>query len=186
MPVEGRSPERRPLSDAELDRRDREAREMLRKACEMGRELIWGQQLNSLLQDRGATEEYLTDADPLLRCGAIDLLQSYWGPDQRFLDVCEKMALEDRDQAVRQSALGSLIAYYEGTNNPRVGKILGGIVCQKSMDPEFREWAYEGLFMLQGLDIMTFPTVRKLRGGFRFPEDVDWSFVNSFLGGDEA
>lgn len=137
-----------------------------------------------LYQSRNSAESYLTDEDPKLRLAAVIVIAHHWGLDAAFKNACDKLLKEDSDADVRLYALSYLAYGCYHTDDAAVGKKIGEIIYDNSEPRRLRLAAYHALFHLRALAHATVakknrPTTR----GFRFPEDVDWRFVDTFLFG---
>lgn len=131
-----------------------------------------------MYESRPAAESYLTHVEPSLRAAAMRVLAMHWGPDDPFQAVCQRLLSEDPDRDVRSLALRYLSMCCRGTNNARLGKLAAGLVYATAEPRELRMAAYELLFDLRGFFGHP-PRPASLPAAF--PEDVDWSFVDSFL-----
>jgi hypothetical protein len=134
-----------------------------------------GPYFDQMLRSCKATWDYLTHPDARARLGALAMIRDYWKPTADFAQLCEKMACEDDDLNVRCIALNCLISCYYGTWDVRIGRWLAGVVRDETQPPMFRKLAYTMLFTVRA--IAEHPHAHTLR----FPEQVDWEFVNSFL-----
>jgi hypothetical protein len=169
------------------------ARELLaqhRAGCRHTRQLdqalyksLAGDYLPDLLKN---PEAYLLSQEPKLRMAALSVLRStYWRAGKEVGGKCEAMFFRDPDQEVRAVALVVLGSIYSHTNDPKAGKLFAGIVKDDSRPLKLRRTAYNNLFLLRGVQAMSLPLISELLGGARFPENVDWHFVNSFFDGRE-
>jgi len=139
--------------------------------------LLAGDQLDEMLADAEKAKQNLKHPSWKMRLAAISVLRERWRQyNELALDV-ERMASEDGHPQVRECALFTLACCFEGTNDRRIGKLLGGIVQNEKLPKAFRETAYNGLFRLRGMAALDSP----MPGKFRFPEEVDWQFVESFF-----
>src|SRR5207244_1008829 len=109
--------------------------------------------------------------------------QDHWKPNAFFAKKCEELAFWDPDSGVRGIALISLGPCYANTKDSHISQRLATIVRDESINQLHRESAYCNLFMIQGAPFERNPLIQKAIGKFRFPDDVDWSFVDSFLEG---
>jgi hypothetical protein len=135
-----------------------------------------GPYFDRMLQSYQATRDLLQHPDPRARLGALGMIREYWKPPPDFAQLCERMAREDPDVDVRCMALNCLIpAYYYGSEDLRIGRWLAEIVRDQSQAPLFRKIAYVMLFAVRATDD------NPLAHTLQFPEQVDWSFVNTFL-----
>jgi hypothetical protein len=104
--------------------------------------------------------------------------KEYWGLSPRFADELQRMAFADPDPTVRDIALIGLTECYSSTNDSRISRLLADVTSQESFPTDVRKNAYFCLYGVRGLPTEVWPRVWS--AGFRFPEDVDWSFVKSF------
>lgn len=121
-------------------------------------------------------ERYLRSSDPRNRLAALFIIRYCWTLTPAFAEQCERMALEDCDEKVRSAALLFLATYYRDTTDRRVGKFVAELLCDAKQPLELRRVAYSSLFLIRGI-----LTVSDLSSDFRFPDNVDWSFVSTFL-----
>lgn len=137
-----------------------------------------GDQAAGMLIGPEETKKGLEHSSWRVRLAAISILREKWKMYRELAPIIEKMAFEDEEPQVRATALFSLACCVEGTNDVRIGNLFVGIVKNETLAKEFREAAYGGLFRLRG------PTAGQppLPGRYRFPEDIDWHFVESFVG----
>jgi hypothetical protein len=141
-------------------------------------EMMAGSVVRQMLKSRETTESYLTDADPKARYAALLLLTHQWAPPtEQFAMTCEQMALRDTDATVRAIALTCLGNCYASTDDRRIGAVIATLVRTESEDYKVRRSAYGALFSVGGVPIESWPDL----DGLRFPDDVDWQFVNTFL-----
>lgn len=135
-----------------------------------------GPALSEMLESREATERYLDNLDPKLRCAALCLITNHWGANQQFADKCESIVQQDADQEVRGVALSCLGSYYSGSSDRRIGQLLADKVSDETEPEMVRQAAYLALFEFRKLPIDSWPRL----SSFRFPADVDWFFVAAF------
>lgn len=145
-----------------------------------------GDLVADLTQDRAAALAHLADPRPNVRIACLSILTYYWRQIDVLPAICERMALTDSDDDVRTAAVSSLGTVFRDSDDSRVGQFLAKIVGDNSKTLSHREAAYASLIQVAGLPTKMSPTRRRMVGGFRFPQDVDWSFVNSFLPGAQA
>jgi len=143
--------------------------------------LMWeklaGDRLPELMESREGAARFLQDSDWRLRLCALSLLKRKWRPDAALAETSEKLAFADPHPQVRGVALHTLACCFQGTDDPRIGKLLADIVVdERRYDEQSRRSAYSGLFILRDIDVSE--RLRAIKK--RFPEDVDWEFVASF------
>jgi len=137
-----------------------------------------------MLHSLEASIGFLANADARIRRAAICVIGMEWRPPpgSEFTALCERMALEDPDLDVRCAALGELGHLYMGTDDVRIGRLLAGIVRDEAQPNCCRLAAYLALFLLRGLVPPLLPLdPKRAELPVRIPEDVDWSFVDSFF-----
>jgi hypothetical protein len=139
-----------------------------------------GRELDKMMLSPLATQEYLRHADAKFRQVAIGICIEHWGLNKAIAPALEKIAREDTDETVRSVALLYLGTHaYNSSNDKRIGKILVGVLKDQSSSLLIVKRAYLALFGLRGIPPYSWPQVWSKQ--FRFPEDVDWPFVNSHL-----
>jgi hypothetical protein len=153
------------------------------------KEQLWqalaGPTLWQMLASRENTEKVLYEEDPKLRMAALFLLCDHWPHRADLAELCERMAYEDSDIQVRAIAIGQLGVLNRGTDDPRIGATLAKIVYDDLNPLRVRLAAYRALFQLRAIPFMRLSRSGALKKDFRFPEDCDWAFVDSFLMGKE-
>lgn len=118
----------------------------------------------------------LSEPDPKARIAALFMIREYWKTFPDFKEVCEKLAFEDEDSEVRNYALSSLCRVGYGTYDSRLGKRLAELVLDNGQPDLRRRVAYTALRAVwRNLG------PEQAADEFRFPEDVDWAFVQSFV-----
>ncbi len=132
-----------------------------------------------MIESRASAESYLVHPDPQLRRAALFALKNEWGPDEALSRACEKLIFEDADSQVRALALTCLAGCYMHTDDRRIGELIARLVYDVSTPREVRWAAYRSLFHIRGMPHEAFARVAS--PAFRFPEEVDWKLVQSFL-----
>jgi hypothetical protein len=133
--------------------------------------------VRELALSRITTYQHLNNQDPKIRFAALALIHMNWGVTQQIADLCEKTARNDSDAKIRGLAITCLWSHYKEKSDSRIGKMLATIVCDEREDPDVREVAYRGLFYLREIVPAQLPSPL----GFKFPDDIDWGFVYTFL-----
>jgi hypothetical protein len=141
-------------------------------------EALAGEHLEGMMQSASATVQYLSSPEPELREAALHILNDHWGLPASCEPVLERLALRDTNEDVRAIALLYFVSLYHGTNDKRIGKLLATYVKDVSLSKESRTTAYYCLFRLRGLSSEHWPEMWS--AAWRFPDDVNWAFVNSF------
>ena len=136
-----------------------------------------GEQANVMLASPENARMFLNHADWKMRLAAMNALSIVWKPSEDVPSLFERIAFSDPNEQVRGTAIHNLAWALRGTNDPRTGMLLRGVVYNAEPNNRMREAAYLGLFILRGLPFTAWP----IPGKFNFPEAVDWSFVDSFL-----
>ncbi len=179
--------------DSELSDVVAEARQELRasieaiargkRAAQETWEMLAGPFGRDMLNSPEAAASLLANPDAKVRMAALLVIREHWKP-MHFQRICQKLADSDGDEQVRNLAVISFGRFYKETNDPDVGTTLARMVLDESRTAKMRTYAYTGLFQLRGVPVDSWPAAQD---HFTFPEDVDWVFVNSFLGqGDNA
>ena len=68
---------------------------------------------------------------------------------------------------------------YIRTDDSRIGALAARLVYDDSEPEELRITAYRSLFTVRGMPADEF--LQAASAKFRFPEDVDWPFVDTYL-----
>jgi hypothetical protein len=147
------------------------------------REQKGGDRLSQLVNSHEETLRCFDDTDPNIRELAIHLAMEHWKISERIADRCERLAIHDPSSAVRSMAISSLGRCYRNQRNPRVGALLAKIVADPLVAFEERKSAYLALVLVHG-GYQRFSISQIL---LRFPDGIDWGFVNQYLilqGGD--
>jgi hypothetical protein len=138
-----------------------------------------GAELDNMLQSRTAAESFLCSPDPKIRYAALFVVAHHWGLTKEFADRCEDLVRNDPDTKVRIGALTKLGTFYSQSDDRRMGNILARIVYDAGQPIDLRTHAYRLLFLLRGMPLAVKEKVWSPE--FRFPEEVDWAFVESFV-----
>src|SRR6266478_6435085 len=130
---------------------------------------------DNLVANSDLTRTYLEHADPHARLAAFLILRENRKHLPDFAPLCERLAFEDTNLDIRCCALTGLGLCYWRTSDIRIGRLLAGFTKDEEQPDLFRKLAYFNLFSITGIEGIRICT------GFRFPADVDWKFVESFL-----
>lgn len=145
-------------------------------------ELLAGDSLPILLNNREATEKALQDANPKMRMAGMCLLCDHWPHRPNLRRQLENLAAEDSDVQVRSMALVCLGTIHRGTNDTKLGIRFAEIVRDEHQSTRLRRSAYSGLINLRALPLLS-PVVMLFNENLsnEFPVGCDWEFVESFL-----
>lgn len=148
------------------------------KQREIRRQLA-GERVDQMVKSYQDAIKCLEDTSGIIRMVALEILLGVWRTHttSEFRQKCEQMAIEDSDPQVRSMAVIALGSVYENTNDPVVGKLLASLIKEHSLPSGIRESAYHSLYSLCG---QSAAWIELNLNGFRFPNDVDWEFVNSY------
>src|SRR5207253_6521708 len=145
-------------------------RQVLFKDCAK----LAGAHFDLMVSNDRETQKCLSHSDPRIRLAALKLMSFFWGPTPDFSQTRETLAFEDPDLDVRQMGILAIGTCYGGTNDFRIGKLLAEMVRNTAQPVECRRAAYQVLFYLRG-------KIFEAVASFHFPEEVDWTFVDSFV-----
>lgn len=137
-----------------------------------------GKIVDEMIHDRRVAMNCLNDSRPKVRNAALKVLIHYWQEKSEVRSTCENMAFHDSDSKVRREATFLLGLCYARTQNDRIADRLAKTVKDESQPMSIREAAYWSLYSIHGT------TPKKWRALFhsQFPQDVDWEFVEGFVG----
>jgi hypothetical protein len=135
-----------------------------------------GPHLSVMLHSSEDAEKYLESSEPSLRQAAIHLLYHYWGQRDAYADRYEQIAMSDSDDNVRSRALGLLGSCYCYSRDRRISRMLANVVLDRKEADNIRLGAYAALLCSQG-----YPTEAGTMFPVSFPDDVNWTFVESCL-----
>lgn len=130
-------------------------------------------------ESRAAAESYLSHPDPKLRRAALLAIKYHWTPDEAFKGHCERLVSEDHDVEVRSLALTCLAGCYSQSDDARIGRLAAQLVVDESAPRDLRLSAYSALFTIRGMPTEAVLAAHRSRS--RFPENIDWEFVDTFL-----
>ncbi len=151
------------------------ANQRTKRLCEQ----LAGPHLSEMLTGRTATELYLNHPDSNLRRAAVLVLYTHWKSTSDLRSICKRLIREDCDTNVRTQAQDVLAGAYAGTDDAEIGQLLARVVSDESQPVDLRQHAYASLSVVRGMPARRWLDV--VSREFRFPEDVDWSFVDSFF-----
>lgn len=82
---------------------------------------------------------------------------------------------------VRMDAMNRLEREFRGSDDRTVCAVLSNIIRDDGIGEGLRVFAYITLIQVSGMDPSEYPSL----DGFRFPESVDWQFVDRYLAEEE-
>lgn len=147
-------------------------------------EQLAGCHATRMRENHATAESYLAHPDEQVRCAALSVLRDLWKPDRGFEEACERLIYEDPSVKVRSLALACLACCYSGSDDHRVGRLAAQFVVDDSAPHRLRVAAHLALFTIRGMS--TKALLKLCSPRFRFPDDVDWAFVNTFVDRDRA
>lgn len=179
------NPENNMTALLEQARRDLQECELLVAESKSLQPQVWqglaGSELDHILESPEAAARYLKHPEPRLRQAALSVLTKHWQPTPSVMQECERLELQDADPEVRKTARSSLISCYSKLHDPRLAQVFARIVMDESDSLNSRISAYEALFQVRGMPPDTWPGMRMRMGELKFPEDVDWSLVETCM-----
>jgi hypothetical protein len=140
-----------------------------------------GDQLDEMLRSRAYAVQLLNSPHVQARLGALVVLSEHWKDNADLASEFMRVARCDPDEEVRAVALQCVGQCHQGTDDRDVGLLLARIVTNNREPARVRAGAYCALYTLRDLPHRWPGFYAEPPCPFRFPEDVDWSFVNSFL-----
>ena len=174
-----------PLPEAERQRISNELNEFHSHAEKIARvderreKELAGASFSQMSASRESCESFFSHPDPALRHAAIVMRCNRWPHTKELGRVCEKLFFDEPDPRVRSMALTALALCYFRTDDERVGDLVARAVYDERQPAKLRSNAYHLLSSVRPVPREVFK--RTISGTFRFPDDVDWSFVESFL-----
>lgn len=129
---------------------------------------------DEMLADYKRAMSFLTHANPIIRELAIDILMNCHEAYCEIAPILRSMANEDENPTIQECALVAFVVCACRMTDPDAGRFLAALVKDSSRSLPVRLHAYEGLFHLRK---MPRPSDH---AAFRFPADIDWTFVDSF------
>ena len=138
-----------------------------------------GDHAGMMIESVSSASSYLQHPDSNLRRAALLSLQNHWKLGTEFGAICEKTLLGDDDTEVRSLATILLAGCYAHSDDKRIGNVVAALVYDQNNPVRLRTEAYRALHTIRGMPVAALISARS--PGFRFPEDVDWAFVQTFL-----
>ena len=126
-----------------------------------------------------AAASYLDHPAADLRRAALKVLYRYWRSEHDVRGTCMRLLRNDQEIDVRIEAENVLGAVCHWTDDPEVGRVLAGIVRATRSLRSYDNGRHLRLFSLRAMPVRRILDVASRT--FRFPEDVDWDFVDSFI-----
>jgi hypothetical protein len=135
-----------------------------------------GEHLGEMCQSAATAVDYLRHPAENLRRAALLALYEYWRADFDVRSAAMQLIRNDDDLTVRLEAQNILSAVCYRTNDPEVRQFLAAMVRDSSEPMEIRKGAYLAMFMVRPMPVGRILQITS--PDFRFPEEVDWAFVN--------
>jgi hypothetical protein len=133
-----------------------------------------GEYYTDMMRSPEDAEKYLKRTEPALRQAALQVLYSHWGQREAYADRYERIAVSDSDTDVRVHALMLFGFCYSYTHDQRVSRFLADITLNEQEKESIRRQAYYSCLHVNGMAGIRTPFLR-------FPDDVNWGFVNKFI-----
>ena len=146
-----------------------------------------GSHWDEIAESKREATAFLRHPEKNVRRAALHALCSYWerNPTDECVTIIEDMALNDNEAIVRGVALMALGDFHQDTSDPRIGRLLAESVVNEGLPPPLRKAGYNALCVLCARkDLLFVKPEDEAERFFRFPEDINWSFVRSFLNSD--
>jgi hypothetical protein len=131
---------------------------------------------------------YFWKLDVHQKCTFLLMTVSRWGATTAFRRLCIDVAFHE-DTQVRGVAMQCLASAIGPCADQWIGQVFASVVMDTTEPLAVRASAYIALFTLKGIPMFaSYPLTERgdLFARWQFPEDVDWSFVSSFLPHAEA
>jgi hypothetical protein len=175
--------DRAPHADA--DRRNDDNKQNtqgMRGRADMSQPAAASDPMEQMKRDVSLVIASLDNPDPAQRQAALHIGMLYWKHDETLKNRIMKAAKEDSDVDVRIGAIRAIWPFHRvRSNHVSSGRALQTFLATFVLDeaewPEQRRIAYYTLLLTAGRTEFEGP--RSIR--LRFPEDVDWVWVNRFL-----
>lgn len=136
-----------------------------------------GDNLARMLSSVEDAKTFLRHSDPTLRRVALSVLAYHWKHEASAFSESEAIAADKgAPPDLRADAINVIALFRQSTNDRRIGGYLASIAMDAEDHPDVRLFAYVALYSIRGV-----PPVEQPLSPPRFPEDVDWDFVSSFL-----
>jgi hypothetical protein len=137
-----------------------------------------GSDLRAIEQSSDPIGEFFQHPDPNRRIAAVMIGWRKTAEKRQLGDVLERLLVSDPDPGVRITAVRYLTQVHRKTRDDRLGTLLAAIVRDESCHQQLRDTAYQALFEIYDIPVSDWPVTKWSQGGFSFPNDVDWEFVN--------
>ena len=135
-----------------------------------------GSEAEQMIKSRELTEVHLRNPNSALRFVALCLLGNHWPISANIAQFIECMVHSSTDEREICAGILCLQSYYRKTEDASILKSLAEIIQNEAMSSKVRETAYLALYQISG-KIGVGPSLL----AFRFPNDIDWIVVKSFL-----
>jgi tetratricopeptide (TPR) repeat protein len=147
--------------------------ERVKKLREQQWHALAGQLLQNMVSSKQQAMDLMGHASPQVRKVAIEVLDYHWQSREcAFAKECEKLAVHDEDNLVRQSAVLALGSIFKNSDDVSIGGLLANIVRDHQATLHVRRAAYGSLVLVRKGD----SAFLGYDPNFSL-EDVDWPFV---------
>lgn len=146
-------------------------------------EQLAGPSFAELWSNRDFAVSQLQHPDAKQRAAAVYAITDKWRRAKEFAPSWVALLGAESDPDLRKALLAGVVEGLSGTEDVACCARLAALVQDQSLPEEDRFLAYNGLYEVCGMPSQTWPIAREALEDrpFRFPDDVDWTFVRSFM-----
>ncbi len=138
---------------------------------------------HEMLGDLSLVEQSLQSSDSQVRHTALLVMATEMQPNSYVVSIANQIIQSRLEtSALKKAAVGVLAHYRQITQDASFDNLFVELVRDGSCPDQVRATAYLTLFEIRGLCIPADVITRVGLEEFRFPDDVDWSLVDSFSG----
>jgi hypothetical protein len=112
---------------------------------------------------------------------AIGHLDEHGVPPTGLVERCIELLRLTTNPQLTLAAVRPLVWFAKGEDCTVSKRLLAEVVNNRQNETHLREVAYQALFELDQAPVRTWPAFKRELSDFKFPEDIDWDFVNKFL-----
>lgn len=136
-----------------------------------------GMHMTVMLHSPEEAEQYLESCEGSLRLAALYVLYHHWGQKDTYANRYERIAMCDSNAEVRIVSLAFFGSCFKYTGDTRVSRMLASVVLDANEPGNIRLAAYGSLLRVHG-----YPTEVGRAFALKFPDDVNWDFVQRWCG----